>query len=342
MRRWLTWFMACAFLLFQVFLSSRALAAGASPAGAASGAASGSRAAPTAIAEDDEDDGDQHDANQDEDEDEDEDQGQQVHEDKNQDDEQDEEDAQDERQHGLEQALKALERLAAAAAASGQPEAVDAVLQDLAARIQQALAAGDTSSLKSFAKALKEVIDEVAGEADEHEDEDARQGDAARLMAAAGLSAATGALDTALEALRAAALEDPKNLEVYGELAKVRRQLGGQGILAFVEGEELAFDVQPLLEQNRVLVPVRKVAEALGARVAYDREANTVTIRQGGREVVLAVGQPTAWIDGQQVALDVPAQVVDGRLVVPLRFVAQAFGAKVSWLAQEQAIVITR
>lgn len=318
MRRWLTWVVACAFLLFHLTLAGHALAA--SPSTSASPAAAGPTVSGTSgqpqAAERDEDDEDE----------EDEDEGE---------DDEDEEDQ--ERQHGLEQALKALERLAKAAAATGQPEAVDAILQQLAARIQEALAAGDASAVRQMAETLKDIVDELIDEADEDDPQDT-----ARLMAAAGLSVATGALDAALAALRAAAERDSDNPEVYAELAAVRRKLGGEGILAFVKGKELAFDVQPLLEQNRVLVPVRAVGQALGADVSYDPRAKTVTIRQGAREAVLAVGRPVAWVDGREVGLDVSAQVVKGRLMLPLRFIAEVFGVRVQWLADQQAIVITR
>ncbi|MBY6277694.1 copper amine oxidase N-terminal domain-containing protein [Symbiobacterium thermophilum] len=47
--------------------------------------------------------------------------------------------------------------------------------------------------------------------------------------------------------------------------------------------------------------------------------------------IVLHIGSPVAFVDGRQVDLDVPPQIVDGRTLVPLRFVAEAFGRRVDW-----------
>lgn len=47
--------------------------------------------------------------------------------------------------------------------------------------------------------------------------------------------------------------------------------------------------------------------------------------------IVLTIGSPVAFVDGRQVDLDVPPQIVDGRTLVPLRFVAEAFGRRVDW-----------
>jgi hypothetical protein len=87
--------------------------------------------------------------------------------------------------------------------------------------------------------------------------------------------------------------------------------------------------VEPVLEDGRVLVPLRDIFEALGARVDYDREDRTITARRAGSLVHMALGSQSAVADGHIVHLDVPADTIAGRTLVPLRFVSESLGATV-------------
>lgn len=98
-----------------------------------------------------------------------------------------------------------------------------------------------------------------------------------------------------------------------------------------VEGQPVATDVPPLLAEGRTLVPLRWVAESLGAQVSWDGALKQVTVVSRRETVVLVIGQPEALVNGQPVVLDVPARIVQGRTLIPLRFVAEALGATVEW-----------
>jgi len=88
-------------------------------------------------------------------------------------------------------------------------------------------------------------------------------------------------------------------------------------------------DAQPKIEGNRVLVPIRFVAETLGAQVDYaDR---LVTIRQDGKVIELPIGSNITKVNGQAIELDVKATAEKGRTYVPLRFVSEALGETVEW-----------
>lgn len=88
---------------------------------------------------------------------------------------------------------------------------------------------------------------------------------------------------------------------------------------------------------GRTMVPVRPIAEALGATVDWDGEARQVKISSGLDRVVLTLGSPTAEINGQKVDLPgrVPAVVARWgeaeRTLVPLRFVSEGLHARVEW-----------
>lgn len=108
----------------------------------------------------------------------------------------------------------------------------------------------------------------------------------------------------------------------------------------FLDGRQLSFEVQPIIENGRTLVPLRAIFEALGASVSWDGNTQTVTAIKSGTEIKLVIGQTTAYKNGVAVKLDVPSKVVEGRTLVPLRFVSEALGAQVFWNGDKQEITI--
>ncbi|AFV11438.1 copper amine oxidase-like protein [Thermacetogenium phaeum DSM 12270] len=97
-----------------------------------------------------------------------------------------------------------------------------------------------------------------------------------------------------------------------------------------VNGQEVHSSVPPQIINGRTVVPIRFVAEALGADVAWDGATKTATITKGELQLKLKVGGK-AMKNNLPVALDVPSQIVGGRLMVPLRFVAETLNCRVKW-----------
>ncbi|ACV64399.1 copper amine oxidase domain protein [Desulfofarcimen acetoxidans DSM 771] len=108
-----------------------------------------------------------------------------------------------------------------------------------------------------------------------------------------------------------------------------------------LDGNQLSFDVSPTIENDRTLVPLRTIFEALGADVNWNGTTQTVTATKDNVEVKLQIGVKTAYKNGSPVTLDVPAKIMNDRTVVPLRFVSEAFGSNVAWDASTQTITIT-
>ena len=108
----------------------------------------------------------------------------------------------------------------------------------------------------------------------------------------------------------------------------------------FVDGRQIAFPDQPPVNAGgRLLVPLRAIFEALGATVNYSN--GTIRAVRGNTNLELSLGSDQAIINGQRSTLDVPAQAVFGRTLVPLRFVGEAFGAGVVYNAVTQAVTIS-
>ena len=106
---------------------------------------------------------------------------------------------------------------------------------------------------------------------------------------------------------------------------------GGRGISVTVDNRLVAFDVTPEIIRGRVMVPIRPIAEALGATVAWDEVNRTVHVRKNATSISLLLGSVVARVNERAIELDVPAFATGGRTLVPLRFISEALGLGVTW-----------
>jgi hypothetical protein len=126
-----------------------------------------------------------------------------------------------------------------------------------------------------------------------------------------------------------------------GLLACGAPQSHAAGIGVTVNGSPIHFDgMGPIQINGRVLVPVRGVLESLGADVGWKPESQTVVANNGRVDIELRIGDHSASVDGQAVDLDVPAQIIAGHTMVPLRFLGEALGAEVRWNGQARIVEI--
>lgn len=111
-------------------------------------------------------------------------------------------------------------------------------------------------------------------------------------------------------------------------------------ITIFVNGNQLASDVAPILENNRTLLPFRACAEALGAEVTWVRENQSVLMTKGDVTVTLYIGTNKASVNGEPKVLDVKSQLKNNRTLVPLRFVGESLNCKIEWVPARNAVEI--
>lgn len=116
-------------------------------------------------------------------------------------------------------------------------------------------------------------------------------------------------------------------------------------ISVYIQDDELFFDQPPVISSGRVLVPFRQIAEGLDVNVAWDQKTKQVTAQYKSpfktKIVKIPVNGKTATVDSAIVSLDVPAKIINGRTMVPLRFMTQSFGAKVDWNSKSREVNIT-
>lgn len=117
-----------------------------------------------------------------------------------------------------------------------------------------------------------------------------------------------------------------------------------ESIKVKLNGNEIHFDEEPLMINDRVMVPMRKIFEELGATVEWEEDTQTVTAIRGITFVKIAIGSNTLSITGvknENISLDSPAQLINGRTYVPVRAVSEALNTVVSWNGDEQTVYIS-
>ena len=112
-------------------------------------------------------------------------------------------------------------------------------------------------------------------------------------------------------------------------------------ITVTVNGQKLSFDQPPVIVDDRTLVPLRAIFETLGATVEWEQSTQTVTSKRSNTTISLTIGDNNLYKNGSAVALDVPAQLINDHTMIPVRAVAEAFGAKVDWNGDSQTVTIT-
>lgn len=112
-------------------------------------------------------------------------------------------------------------------------------------------------------------------------------------------------------------------------------------IKVYVDGEQINFDVDPIIEDERTLVPMRAIFEALGAEVTWDQDTRTASAIKGNDTVDITIDSNMLYKNGIAVELDVPAKIIDERTLVPVRAISESFNADVQWEAETRSVIIT-
>lgn len=95
------------------------------------------------------------------------------------------------------------------------------------------------------------------------------------------------------------------------------------------------------LKDNRMLIPLRDVAQNMGAAVEWSQKLQTIEIQKDDIEMLLTINSKKVLVNQAETELDVPAQLINNTTYVPLRFVSQMLGASVDWNSYGQVATIT-
>lgn len=96
--------------------------------------------------------------------------------------------------------------------------------------------------------------------------------------------------------------------------------------------------LSPIVINGRSLLPMRYICEGLGAKVDWDDSTKTAVIKSDNFSMTVKPGEKSMIVDGSTTPLDVPAQIISGRILLPLRAIANAAGKNVFW--DERGLII--
>jgi hypothetical protein len=120
-------------------------------------------------------------------------------------------------------------------------------------------------------------------------------------------------------------------------------------ISVVLNGSTLSFDQQPLnTPEGRLLVPIRKIAESMNKTVSWDDNTKTASIYYDNKILVITLDKTAMYIESQtsheklaEIQLEVPATIINGRTLVPIRAFCESLGATVNWDSATNTAYIT-
>ena len=111
-------------------------------------------------------------------------------------------------------------------------------------------------------------------------------------------------------------------------------------ITVTINNQQIQFDQPPVIIDGRTLVPLRAIFEGLGATVDWNGDTQTVTAKKENTTVKITIGDNKLYVNGNTVNLDVPAQIISDRTLVPVRAVSEAFDCEVNWDGNTKTVSI--
>lgn len=137
-----------------------------------------------------------------------------------------------------------------------------------------------------------------------------------------------------LSMIMAASLAVPAFAVSSAAPARVSLYLDGKSAITSAEA-------LPEIRDGRTMIPIRALAEKLGADVGWNAAARQVTLTRAGVTTVMTVGSKTAYVDGKVMEMDVAPYITGGRTLIPARYVAEFFGQKVAWDGEKRRVDVT-
>lgn len=150
--------------------------------------------------------------------------------------------------------------------------------------------------------------------------------------------------------------ENAQKKEKVKQIVDEKRKNNDNSVPIVLNGKEVKTDVPPVIKEGRVLVPIRAVTTSLGADVTWDDETKTATVTKAvyssvygntsevkNVEIKICLADEddiTVTLNGKEVDLDVEPATINGRIVVPIRFIAETLLNEVQWDEELGAVVI--
>lgn len=110
--------------------------------------------------------------------------------------------------------------------------------------------------------------------------------------------------------------------------------------IMYVGDEWKILDVPPMIINGRTLVPLRALIESFGGKTEWDNYQKRIDIELNGNKLILWIGNENSYVNNVMKVMDVPAQIINDRTMIPIRFVSENLGFKVDWDSVKNQILI--
>ena len=118
--------------------------------------------------------------------------------------------------------------------------------------------------------------------------------------------------------------------------------MADSNINVYLNEEKLTFqDAQPTIINDRVMVPIREIAEYLGMTCQWSDETSTMTFTRDNRSMIHTINTSFILVDGEMQTFDASSTIAGGRTLMPVRMLGEAIGAEVSWEGSSRTVSIT-
>ncbi|CAN7654896.1 stalk domain-containing protein [Paenibacillus sp. LjRoot153] len=107
-----------------------------------------------------------------------------------------------------------------------------------------------------------------------------------------------------------------------------------------LNGKEILLDQPPLIKNDSTIVPLREIFEELGAKVVWNDLTKTITATKADTTITLKINSTDATVNGKQIILNQAPVIIQDKTMVPVRFISESFGAKVSWDGNTNTVLI--
>ncbi len=135
---------------------------------------------------------------------------------------------------------------------------------------------------------------------------------------------------------------DGRTLYVFDALKdKNEKYTFEENVSVILDKKLLSFDVDPVIIEERTYLPLRTIAETLGAQVSWDDKTKTATIEKEDTKAEFQIDNKTYKINGENFKNDVPAIILNDRTLVPVRCVSESFSLSVSWDDDTKCVILT-
>ncbi|HWP97595.1 MAG TPA: stalk domain-containing protein [Syntrophomonadaceae bacterium] len=111
-------------------------------------------------------------------------------------------------------------------------------------------------------------------------------------------------------------------------------------VAVFVNGEQTIFSEEPIIVNHSVLLPLREIAESLGATVKWQQNPDHVALKKDNKELIVLLESKEVLIGRQLFMMEQIPIIVDGRTMVSFRFISEAMGANLTWDEKNRTVNI--